>query len=102
MAEEDEQLVRLRNAEGLSWKAIANRMPSRSVESLKNRFLNFRAVKPLAIRFITEEDENLVFLREHVGLPWKPIAERMPGRTLRPLREHYHALGKAAPPGPAK
>ena len=110
---EDELLVKLREDEKLSWEEVAQRFPGRNAMALQKRYVRELAYKnkdlgvdPLAescglflrsnplkhSRYIAEEDDMLLRLRDDLGLEWKEIQEKMPGRKSQSLENRYQYL----------
>ena len=112
---EDEQLIQLREVEKLSWADIALKLPGRNAMALQKRYVRELAYRnqelgedPLVedengvlhrvrmkySRFSREEDDMLLHARNDLGLDWKEIELKIPGRKWQSLEGRYQYITK--------
>ena len=79
-AQEDEIVLQGHQA-GLSWPQIADKLPGRLSEQVRNRFLN--DIDPTLNRdpFTEAEKRKVYELQAQYGNKWTQIANEMPGRS---------------------
>ncbi|KAK5738839.1 hypothetical protein LTR17_005774 [Elasticomyces elasticus] len=113
--EEDALLLRLRDEEGLGFGEIAERMPGRTVASLKNRHEYLKKIDTsmdvptptspdddgqqdggtsLKAAYSSSEDEIILRLRDVENSDWSDIAARLPGRTGPAVERRYGQLSE--------
>ena len=113
--EEDDHLIYLREIEKLSWADIALRLPGRNAMAMQKRYVrelayrnqelgadplvedehgNLRPTRSKHARFTREEDIDLLHLRNDLGLSWKEIEFKMPGRKWESLENRYQYITK--------
>ncbi|KAK5677883.1 hypothetical protein LTS10_009766 [Elasticomyces elasticus] len=113
--EEDALLLRLRDEEALGFGEIAERMPGRTVASLKNRHEYLKKMDTsmdvptptspddegqqdggasLKAAYSSSEDEIILRLRDVENSDWSDIAARLPGRTGLAVERRYGELSK--------
>ncbi|KAK4896712.1 hypothetical protein LTR27_005306 [Elasticomyces elasticus] len=111
--EEDALLLRLRDEEALGFGEIAERMPGRTVASLKNRHEYLKKIDTsmdvptptspdddgqkdgrasLKAAYSSSEDEIILRLRDVENSDWSDIAARLPGRTGPAVERRYGEL----------
>ena len=112
---EDEQLIKLREVDKLSWADIALRLPGRNAMALQKRYVRelayrnqelgedplvedengvLRRVRMKHSRFSREEDDMLLHARNDLGLDWKEIELKMPGRKWQSLESRFQYVTK--------
>ena len=79
-AQEDEIVLR-GHKDGLSWPKIADKLPGRPPEQVRNRFFN--DIDPTLNRdpFTEAEKRKVYDLQAQYGNKWTQIASEMPGRS---------------------
>ncbi|KAK5732721.1 hypothetical protein LTR17_010276 [Elasticomyces elasticus] len=113
--EEDALLLRLRDEEALGFGEIAERMPGRTVASLKNRHEYLKKMDTsmdvptptspddddhqnggasLKAAYSSSEDEIILRLRDVENSDWSDIAARLPGRTGQAVERRYGELSE--------
>ncbi|KAK3648106.1 hypothetical protein LTR56_002584 [Elasticomyces elasticus] len=113
--EEDALLLRLRDEQALGFGEIAERMPGRTVASLKNRHEYLKkmdtsmdvptptspddegqqdGVASLKAAYSSSEDEIILRLRDVENSDWSDIAARLPGRTGPAVERRYGELSE--------
>lgn len=113
--EEDDQLIYLREVEKLSWADIALKLPGRNAMAMQKRYVrelayrnqelgadplvedengNLRPTRSKQSRFTREEDYALLHMRNDLGLGWKEIEFKMPGRKWQSLENRYQYITK--------
>lgn len=94
--EELETLIRLREEHGPNWQKISDRMPGRSIDSVKHRYGEIKIAQGHSLGsktfYTLEEDRQLEQLRKVQGLPWKEVHLAMPWRTQQSLISRYDFL----------
>jgi hypothetical protein len=111
--EEDDQLIKLREVDKLTWADIALRLPGRNAMALQKRYVRelayrnqelgddplvqgedgvFRPARMKHSRFTLEEDEVILHLRNDLGLSWKEVEVKMPGRKWQSLENRYQYI----------
>ena len=117
-AEEEKELVRLREGEGKSWKEIATNFPERTWRSVCGKYYALKGPEPVPVsegrrrrtkknkHWTDAENERLFRLKEQPAgerrLTWDEIAEQFPGREKKAITTHYHSLKKDFEDAPAK
>ncbi|KAK3641214.1 hypothetical protein LTR56_011454 [Elasticomyces elasticus] len=117
--EEDALLLRLKDEEGLGFGEIAERMPGRTVASLKNRHEYLKKIDTsmdvptptspdddgqqdggasLKAAYSSSEDEIILRLRDVENSEWSDIAARLPGRTGAAVERRYGELSAQREP----
>ncbi|KAK5721096.1 hypothetical protein LTR15_007060 [Elasticomyces elasticus] len=117
--EEDALLLRLRDEEALGFGEIAERMPGRTVASLKNRHEYLKKIDTsmdvptptspdddgqqdggasLKAAYSSSEDEIILRLRDVENSEWSDIAARLPGRTGAAVGRRYGELSAQREP----
>lgn len=87
--EEDEMIVELRS-EGLKWYEIAERLPGRIGEHVRERYVNY--LDPCLKRspWTAEEDQILFREQRRVGNKWTEISRFIPGRSENSVKNRWH------------
>ena len=101
--EDDVDITRLREEEGLSFPEILKRYPGSSRQALRARYQRMKGLDSSSSpvtpqtgavkfsRFTSDEDAELVRLRAE-GLTFAAIAERVPGRSEYAISNRYRRL----------
>jgi len=119
-AAEDETIRSLVQIFGTKWRRIAELLPGRSDDSVRNRWNRLQATlaqagkggaaalptpvaaprtkatsadgKPERIVWTAEEDDTILTGVQEMGHRWGKIAPRLPGRTEHAIRNRFHRL----------
>ena len=98
--EEVELLLELRE-QGMTWKEISKSFPGREWQSLKDKHRRVLREQEMgkSPRLWTSEEEELLLKLVEPDKSWGEIAESLPGRTPKAVRQHYKILndGSLAP-----
>jgi len=97
---------------GLRWRAIASRLPGRSDDAVRNRWLRLRSTTPAPPRvkkdpserarcgWTAQEDAIIAAAVGEIGSRWNRIAALLPNkRTEHAIRNRWHRLQTAAADG---
>ena len=97
--EEEQLLLKLREEER-PWDEISEFFPERNWQALASRYHSLKRTmqeKPKEVQSWTpEEDKVLLDLRE-TGISWRKIAESLPERNERAIRNRYRHLKRGSP-----
>ena len=90
-AEEDQTILKLRQ-EGMAWGAIAEHLPGRIGEQVRDRYLN--SLDPELNKKKTpwtEEETRVLYHYQSIhGNKWTEIAKHLPGRSEAMVRNRWH------------
>ncbi|CAK1363454.1 hypothetical protein CB0940_04485 [Cercospora beticola] len=110
--EDDALLIRLKEYDRLSWVAIAQHFPPRSVQNVQKNYSSKLKGKDCPgrvlfnarlqsneypnmspdVQWTAQQDEDLLAYREDDELEWEEIAERLPGRSPDAVQRRYELL----------
>ncbi|EOD41810.1 hypothetical protein EMIHUDRAFT_58494, partial [Emiliania huxleyi CCMP1516] len=90
-AEEDDVIRTGVATHGLRWRKIAQMLPGRSDDAVRNRWnrLKGEAWEEARVSWTRAEDAIIVNSVAEVGHKWFQIAQRLPGRTDHAIRNRY-------------
>ncbi|KAK0942080.1 hypothetical protein LTR29_006325 [Friedmanniomyces endolithicus] len=97
---EDEEIIRLREQDGLTYAQIATQMQERSTNGVQGRYYRYLQdrgpirTKDKSWRYTKDEAEQLIRLRKEGHLSFAQIAELFPGRNALSLSSKLSKLMK--------
>jgi Myb-like DNA-binding domain len=86
---EDEVIVKM-IASGAKWFEIAEQLPGRTGESVRQRYVNFVNPTLKKAPWTVEEDTILFDAHAQLGNKWADIAKRLPGRSANSIKNRFH------------
>jgi hypothetical protein len=91
---EDIQLLELVEGHGQNWVAIASKLPGKSAEDIKQRYVAKLNPKLKRSKFEKDEDELIVRLHDKFGNKWGEIAKYFPNRNAAMIKNRYYSYLK--------
>ena len=89
--EEDDELIRFVNENGMNWSLISSFMPSRSGKQIRDRYLNILQPGLKKDKFTDEEDKLLLEKYKELGPKWSMIAEFFDNRTGDNVKNRFYS-----------
>lgn len=77
-------------AEGLMWKEIAEYLPGRRSDSVRDRYVNHLDPSLKKSPWTQEEDEILFKAQLSIGNKWSEIRKSLPGRSVNSVKNRFH------------
>lgn len=77
---------------GLSWPEIAKKLPGRTADQVRSRFVN--TIDPSLVKHVKwtmEEDRILRQAQVDLGNKWTVIAQRLPGRSENDVKNRWYS-----------
>ncbi|CAB9504931.1 Myb-related protein A [Seminavis robusta] len=87
--EEDRLIVQL-HAEGLKWTEIAERIPGRVPDHLRQRFMNALDPKKKKTPWTQAENKILYEAQKRLGNKWSEMSKLIPGRSENDIKNRWH------------
>ena len=89
MPTEDDQIKKM-FAEGWMWKDIAEYLPGRRPESIRDRYYTHLDPTLKKSPWTREEDEILFKNQLRIGNKWSEISKLLPGRSVNSIKNRFH------------
>eukprot|EP00536_Pseudo-nitzschia_multiseries_P000743 jgi/Psemu1/179414/e_gw1.9.178.1 len=86
----EDQIILKMVSEGCSWKRISDKLPGRTNESVRYRFVNTLDPNLKTTPWTKEEDETLFRSQRKMGNKWSEIGRLLPGRSDNAVKNRYY------------
>ena len=77
-------------AKGFMWKEIAEFLPGRRCDSIRDRYVNHLDPSLKKTPWTREEDEILFKAQLSIGNKWSEIRKSLPGRAVNSIKNRFH------------
>jgi hypothetical protein len=75
---------------GCQWAVIANRLPGRRGEAVRDRYVNVLDPSLIKTPWTDREDEILFHNQSLIGNKWSEIGKLLPGRSENSIKNRFH------------
>ena len=89
MPSEDKHILDM-FAKGYMWKDIAEFLPGRRTDSIRDRYVNHLDPSLKKTPWTQEEDEILFKAQLSIGNKWSEIRKSLPGRSVNSIKNRFH------------